>query len=152
MNTFEIYTDGACWPNPGPGGWAFVVIEVASGIVFAEHAGHLPETTNNRAEMTAIIEALRWLKPGVKALIRSDSTYAVYVLSGKWKSKNKKNAGLVVEGRALVAEKLARLLWIKGHAGHEWNERADELAEAMVRDEDIPREPYLAVLMGERCG
>lgn len=135
----ELWTDGACQRNPyGPGGWAVVVVE--DGRAVAEHSGHEAKTTNNRMEMTAALEALRYLAPGEAATINTDSQLlvngATQWLTG-WKRKGWKKAdGQPVLNadlwQAIDAEmqrvKTARWQWVRGHAGNRWNERADQLA------------------------
>ena len=135
----ELWTDGACQRNPhGPGGWAVVVVE--DGRVVAEHSGHEARTTNNRMEMVAALEALRYLAPGEAATINTDSQLlvngATQWLTG-WKRKGWKKAdGQPVLNadlwQAIDAEMqrvgTARWNWVRGHAGNRWNERADQLA------------------------
>ncbi|KKN17935.1 hypothetical protein LCGC14_0960810 [marine sediment metagenome] len=124
----EIYTDGACIPNPGKGGWGFVV--VSHDDVFAERSGGVLDTTNNRMEFQAVIEALEWLEPDERVVIYSDSQLVVKVLNGEWNGK--KNVDLVEAGRDLMFSKKAELEWIRGHAGNKWNEYADSLAEGVA--------------------
>ena len=125
----EIYTDGACVPNPGKGGWGFAV--VVNGYLIAERFGSAGDTTNNRMEFQAVIEALKWLESDTPATIHSDSKLAVNVLNGNWRGK--KNTDLVKLGRDLLGKRMAVLKWIRGHNGHQWNEYADELAESEAR-------------------
>jgi ribonuclease HI len=125
----QIYTDGACVPNPGRGGWGFVVVE--GGYVVFEHYGGEIRTTNNCMEMTAIIEAMQWIPGGLRAVVYSDSDYCVKVITGRWKAK--KNLGLVKRARKLLRHTKTELRWIKGHNGNRWNEKADELAGKGVR-------------------
>ncbi len=94
----DIYTDGACIPNPGRGGWGFVAVQ--DGCNIKEHFGGEPRTTNNRMEITAIIRALLWIPPGMSATIVSDSRLAVKILSGNWRAKA--NLDLIEEARALI--------------------------------------------------
>ena len=124
----EIYTDGACIPNPGKGGWGFVVVSHED--VIAERSGGALDTTNNRMEFQAVIEALKWLDPDSVATIRSDSQLVVKVLNREWCGK--KNTDLVEIGRDLLARRSAELEWVRGHAGNKWNEYADSLAEGMA--------------------
>lgn len=122
---FEIFTDGACIHNPGgDGGWG--VVAVRDGKMIAEFCGSDPKTTNNRAELKAIVRALLWLPPGASAAIVSDSKLCVEILSGRWKAK--KNLDLVKEARALAQERHITFRWVRGHNGNKWNERADALA------------------------
>ena len=132
----DIFTDGACSGNPGPGGW--VAILRTDGRE-KELCGGEPDTTNNRMELTAVIEALKALKRPVKALVHTDSQYVQKGISEwihawkrrGWRTAAKqavKNADL---WRALddqAAQHRVEWLWVRGHAGHAENERADALA------------------------
>lgn len=134
--TVVIHTDGACKGNPGPGGWGALL---EYGGVVKELFGGESDTTNNRMELTAVIEALRALKRDCDVLVVTDSQYVqkgVESWMDNWKRKNwKTSAGKPVANRDLW-EALDRELqshrvaweWVKGHDGHSGNERADELA------------------------
>ncbi len=132
----EIYTDGACSGNPGPGGWGAIL---RSGGTEKELYGGEPLTTNNRMEMTAVIEALRALKRPVEARVHTDSQYVQKGISEwihgwkrrGWKTAAKepvKNEDLWRELDRLAAAHRIEWVWVRGHAGHAENERADELA------------------------
>lgn len=137
-----IFTDGGARPNPGPGGWGMVWVEDGK-IIEARH-GHESNTTNNRMELTALIEAFR-LAPADKALeIFSDSELCVNTINqwaaswerNGWRRKSGaiKNLELVQELYALSKQKpLLKLKWIKAHNGWLWNEYADSLASAWAR-------------------
>lgn len=140
----DIYTDGSCSPNPGRGGWAFIAVNRDIEI-YRKSGGDL-ETTNNRMEMMAVIQALDWLESDIPARIYSDSTLTVNVLSGFWKGK--KNADLIEIGRGLLAKKSAEILWVQGHNGHQWNEAADVLAGEAAMNAEFA-EPTLSKLLGE---
>lgn len=133
-----IYTDGACSGNPGPGGWGVVMFH---GKKQKELKGGDPDTTNNRMEMKAVIEALKAIKPSWsgKTVLFSDSTYVLkglqeWLPSWKkrgWKTAAKKpvkNEDLWRELDELAANREVDWRWVKGHAGDLGNERADELA------------------------
>ena len=136
MKEIEVFTDGACRGNPGPGGWGVVLR--FEGYV-RELSGGEMNTTNNRMELTAAIRALESLKESCKVELFTDS---VYVKDGitKWLSRwrvrggrtsgNKlvKNQDLWVSLSELVEEHEISWHWVKGHAGNPGNERADELA------------------------
>jgi ribonuclease HI len=138
MNTVDIYTDGACKGNPGPGGWGVLL---TSEQARKELCGGERQTTNNRMEMQAVIEALRALKRPCHVRLHVDSQY---VLKGMtewlpgwkargWKTAAKepvKNADLWQQLDALVNQGPHRIEWnwVRGHNGHPGNERADELA------------------------
>ncbi len=132
----RIYTDGACKGNPGPGGWgALLQLDGRE----KELCGGEPETTNNRMELTAVIRALEALKRRCEIDLYTDSQYvqkgiSVWVASWKrrdWKTaarKPVKNVDLWLELDRVAAAHEIRWHWVKGHAGHAGNERADLLA------------------------
>jgi ribonuclease HI len=132
----DIYTDGACAGNPGPGGWGVLIIE--NGKRRELHGGEAA-TTNNRMEMMAAIEALRATQGAERVILHTDSQYLRNgILS--WMLKWKRNGWRTADGKpvknkdlweALDAERSGRKIdwrWVKGHAGDPNNERADELA------------------------
>ena len=136
MKTVEIWTDGACSGNPGPGGWGAL-------IRFGEHEKEINggefETTNNRMELIAAIEALNALTQPCIVELHTDSQYVKGGMTGwmdgwkknGWKTSNKKPVKNVELWQALdeaVARHKVNWHWVKGHAGHPENERADELA------------------------
>ena len=139
-----IFTDGSCSGNPGPGGWG--VVRVRGGQILAERHGQEPHTTNNRMELTALIEGLSLLDPGEEADVYSDSRLVVDTVTRwargwerrGWRRKDGpvKNLELVRRAYALATERpLARIRWIRAHDGSLWNEYADALATAYLRDE-----------------
>lgn len=139
MKKIEMFTDGACSGNPGPGGWG--VILRYNGIE-KELSGGARETTNNRMELTAVIEGLKALKEPCEVLICTDSKYVVDGItlgwakkwrSNGWKKPDKKpalNPELWSELLDLTERHSVKFKWIKGHAGHAENERCDMLAVA----------------------
>ena len=133
-----IYTDGCSLENPGPGGWAAILVFKG---VEKEVTGGEPMSTNNRAELLAAITGLRALKKPCKVLVVSDSQYVIKGITewvAGWRRKGWKNAaGEPVKNRELweqlveaVAPHEVRWQWVKGHAGHHYNERCDVLAKA----------------------
>ena len=142
MKTVTIYTDGACSGNPGPGGWGAVLRYGAHEL---ELSGGAAETTNNRMELTGVIEALRRLKEPCAVELYSDSKYVVDALSKGWaqswqkkgwiKSDKKPalNADLWETLLTLSARHELRCHWVKGHAENEYNNRCDALAVAESR-------------------
>jgi ribonuclease HI len=131
-----VHTDGACSGNPGPGGWGAILEHNGRE---RELSGGAPETTNNRMELTAAIEALRALKGRCVVELHTDSEYlkngiTQWIRGWKrngWKTSAKKpvkNADLWQELDALADAHQVEWSWVRGHAGHDLNERADELA------------------------
>jgi len=139
MKEVEIYSDGACKGNPGPGGWGTIV--VYKGIE-KELSGGDAHTTNNRMELSGAIAGLAALKEPCKVVLTSDSKYLVDAINKGWAiSWRAKNWIKSDKKPALNPELWARLLelleihdvtfvWVKGHAGHPYNERCDRLAVA----------------------
>ncbi len=136
----EIYSDGACKGNPGPGGWGALL---TSGSHRKEIFGGELQTTNNRMELRAVIESLRLLKRPSAVRIYTDSQYVQkgvneWMASWKargWRTADKKpvkNVDLWQELEPLLARHHIEWRWVKGHAGNPGNERADQLANAGV--------------------
>lgn len=132
----KVYTDGACKGNPGQGGWGALILE---NDTTREIYGGESNTTNNRMELMAVIRALELLKEQNDITVFTDSTYvqkgiSEWIINWKrngWKSSNKKsvkNKDLWVELDNLNDLMSVKWQWIKGHAGHSGNERADYLA------------------------
>jgi len=132
----DIWTDGACKGNPGPGGWGALLRQ---GAHTKELYGGQADTTNNRMELMAVIQALKALKRRCTVVIHTDSQYVQKGMSewiANWKrrdwrtadKKPVKNADLWQELDALVAQHDLSWQWVRGHAGDPGNERADELA------------------------
>jgi ribonuclease HI len=140
-NLVEIFTDGACSGNPGPGGYGAIL---RYGRETKEISGCDPETTNNRMELMAVIEALRQLKRPCKIRVVSDSRYVVKGMTAwitGWIKKNWKNSQKKPVLNRDLWEELLRLSrphqiewqWEKGHQGHEENERCDALAKKAIQ-------------------
>ena len=141
MPELYAYTDGACSGNPGPGGWGVLMVakEGSSVIKTRDLSGGTVETTNNQMELTAAIMALEALEKPSKITIVTDSSYVKDGIT-KWIFAWKKNGWKTAAKKSVKNEKLWKRLenatqihdvsweWIKGHAGHLENERADELA------------------------
>jgi ribonuclease HI len=123
------YTDGACSGNPGPAGLGVVVLSEAERIERYEYLGH---ATNNVAELTAILRALEEIDRKMPATILTDSQYAIGVLQKGWKAKANKE--LIATLRDELVGRSVKLVYVKGHAGIELNERADELARQAVEE------------------
>ncbi|MCP4316373.1 MAG: ribonuclease HI [Hyphomicrobiales bacterium] len=136
MKHVEIFTDGACSGNPGPGGWSVVL---RYGKIDKELSGGEADTTNNRMELTAAIEALNALRERCRVDLYTDSSYVKDGIGGwiegwkrnGWKTAAKKPVKNAELWQALEAARDRHDVtwhWVKGHAGHPENERADELA------------------------
>lgn len=142
MKTVELYTDGACSGNPGPGGYGAILV---FGGKERELSGGERETTNNRMELMAAIVGLEALKEPCHVMLTSDSRYLVDAVEKKWLESWVKRGWKKADGKpALNIDLWQRLLvqlerhdvsfcWIKGHAGHPYNERCDSLATAYYR-------------------
>lgn len=142
MKTVQIFTDGACSGNPGPGGWGAIL---RYGAAEKELSGGAAETTNNRMELTGVISALAALKEPCQVLLTTDSKYVVDSITKGWVYGWKKRGWVKSDKKPALNvdlwEQLLPLLerhkvtfhWVKGHAGHPENERCDQLA-VMQRD------------------
>ncbi len=140
MNNFDfkVYTDGACLGNPGPGGWASIIIKISTG-ERKKKTGSEIVTTNNRMELTAVIESLKDIPMDSKIVIYTDSKYVINGIE-MWILKWKKNNWLGANKKSvknkdlwLVLDKLVKNFyiewnWVKGHSGNIINEEVDELA------------------------
>lgn len=139
MKHVDIYTDGACKGNPGPGGFGTILV---FGTVEKELSGGSPKTTNNRMELSAVISGLKLLKEPCDVSLYTDSKYIADAVNNgwakSWRAKNwiksdKKpalNPDLWGELLELLEIHNVKFIWVKGHAGHEYNERCDRLAVA----------------------
>ena len=136
MKQLEIFTDGACKGNPGPGGWGAVI---RYGKHEKEISGGDPDTTNNRMELSAAIQALKILTEPCHVKLHTDSKYVIDGITkwifgwqrNGWKNASKqpvRNADLWREMVAAMARHQVEWIWVKGHNGHPENERADRLA------------------------
>ena len=140
MKEVELYTDGACRGNPGPGGWGSVLVY---GRYEKELSGGERETTNNRMELTAAIEGLSALKEPCRVTLYSDSKYLVDAFLQDWVEgwrakgwrrgrEELKNPDLWEKLYNLTRTHDVTFVWVKGHAGHNYNERCDRLATAFA--------------------
>ena len=138
----EVFTDGACRGNPGPGGWAAILRYRRTE---RELSGFEPDTTNNRMELTAAIAGLEALKRPCRVRLYSDSRYlrdGITKWIGSWKRRGwltadkqpVKNVDLWQRLAAAAAPHDVAWIWVRGHSGHPENERADELARARIAD------------------
>ncbi|MGZ3457492.1 MAG: ribonuclease HI [Archangium sp.] len=138
----HIYCDGACSPNPGIGGWGSILISPAHGHARRELSGAEPATTNNRMELTAALMALRALKAPCQVQLFTDSQYVRNAFEEKWLEKWLRTGWKTASRQPVQNADLWQALleqarvhqvswnWVRGHSGHEENERADALAVA----------------------
>lgn len=127
-NRFTAYTDGSCLRNPdGPAGFAAIVRSEASGRQW-ELAGHLPRSTNNRAEWAGLVAALLFVPPSSQLLAFTDSQYILNVALGRWKRKANLDLWQVWEELQRTRGVALDLRWVRGHVADPGNERADALA------------------------
>jgi ribonuclease HI len=150
--SFRIYTDGGCSGNPGPGGWAYIMVQQTfQGMqIIAKNKGSENFTTNNRMELTAVIMALRALKtmPDVPrhAAIYTDSQYVQKGITewirgwkrNSWRTSDKKpvkNQDLWIELDSLNCEFPLHWEWVKGHAGNEYNEICDAMTQTAIAEQ-----------------
>lgn len=156
MTEVDIYTDGACSGNPGPGGYGTVLL-------FGKHrkelSGGYKKTTNNRMELLAAILGLEALKRPCAVKLYSDSSYLVDAMEKgwvlRWKAtgwKNKKNRDLWEKILALANVHKIKFIWVKGHASNKENNRCDELAVAASKAGDLdPDEGYERYLVWKQA-
>ena len=139
-----VFTDGSAVPNPGPGGWGVVWVE--HGEIQAQRHGHDPDTTNNRMELQALIEAFKMLPEDAATGVLTDSRLCVNTITQwapGWERKGWKRKSGPLKNLELVQELLTLsrahpkcdLVWIAAHSGYRWNEYADSLATAWMRTE-----------------
>ena len=139
----EIYTDGACSGNPGPGGWGVLIREL--GKEDTEISGGEKDTTNNRMELLAAIKALESIENNKEIIIYTDSNYVKDGITqwisnwkkNNWKTSNKKpvkNVDLWIKLDNAIQNKKINWKWVKGHDGNEGNEKADFLAQSALNN------------------
>ena len=139
-NKVEIYSDGACSGNPGPGGWGSVLLYNSHR---RELSGGEPQTTNNRMELMAVIQALETLKRPCEVIVHTDSTYVMKGMTewlAQWKKRDwrtadrkpVKNVELWQRLEQAIHRHRVRWRWVRGHSGVPENERADELARMAI--------------------
>lgn len=143
MKEIDIYTDGACSGNPGPGGWGVVLIYQENK---KELSGYQPETTNNRMELFAAIQGLSALKESCVVNLYSDSSYLVNAFEKHWIEKWQRNGWKTstkspVENQDLwklllihVRKHQVRFIKVKGHSDNQYNNRCDEMAVAVIKN------------------
>ena len=146
--SLKIYTDGGCSGNPGPGGWAYVIVQLSfqGENVIAEKLGAEKNTTNNRMELSAVIESLRALKTmnaPRQIAVYTDSQYVQKGITewihgwkrNSWRTSDKKpvkNQDLWVELDSIAGEFVINWQWVRGHAGNKYNERCDRMTQEAI--------------------
>lgn len=132
----DVYTDGSCIGNPGPGGWAAIIVQ--DGATRTLH-GREGNTTNNRMEILAVIKGVESLPASVDVRVHSDSKYVINTMTKGWK----RNANKDLWGKldAEVGRRSVQWNWVKAHAGHLLNEEADRIANAEARGEPVADPP-----------
>lgn len=153
LTKVTIYTDGSCLSNPGgPGGWAAILSHEASGSR-KEISGGMDCTTNNRMEISAVLEALKFLNRPCEVTVVTDSQYVGNSISKGWiygwakkgwvdkKGKPRLNSDLWKEMLTQLGRHRVSVHWIRGHQGHPENERCDELAKARAMSGSLPKDP-----------
>jgi ribonuclease HI len=153
MKDVRLYTDGACSGNPGPGGYGAILVYEGSE---RELSGGYRKTTNNRMELMAVIAGLEVLREPCRVEVFSDSEYLVNAINRGWAERwrangwkrNKReralNPDLWERILDLCATHDARFTWVRGHDGHEYNERCDALAVRASQRKDLPADPRAA--------
>jgi len=138
----EIYTDGACSGNPGPGGWACIL---KCGDITKDFSGFVPDTTNNRMELLAVIRGLEQVKRPTEITIYSDSSYVVNAVNQNWLTnwqrngwrtsgkQDVKNRDLWEELITLNTQHNPKYVWVKGHSTNELNNKCDFLAAEEIK-------------------
>jgi ribonuclease HI len=146
VTSVDIYTDGACSGNPGPGGWAAIL---RVGEHEKELSGFVPHTTNNRMELYAALMGLRELTRSCRVTLHSDSAYFISAFEKGWLTNWRKNgwknsSGADVSNRDLweqlldeVAKHSVRFVKVKGHSDHIWNNRCDKMAVNEIRKNTV---------------
>ena len=139
-NKVEVYSDGACSGNPGPGGWGSVLLYNSHR---RELSGGEPQTTNNRMELMAVIQALETLKRPCEVIVHTDSTYVMKGMTewlAQWKKRDWRTADRKPVKNVELWQRLEQAIhrhrvkwrWVRGHSGVPENERADELARMAI--------------------
>jgi len=128
----EIYTDGSCIGNPGPGGWASLFLDSSQNKILKKISGKNISTTNNRMEMTAVIKAIQYMQKNFiapekyKIIIHSDSSLIVQTINSGW--KRKANLDLWLELEEAKKNLDVEFRWVKGHSTNKYNQECDRLA------------------------
>ena len=150
MKHVDVYTDGACRGNPGRGGFGAILVY---GTREKELSGGEPLTTNNRMELMAVITALEALKEPCEVTVTSDSRYVTEAVTNGWAESWRQNGWRKADRKQaqnpdlwerlldLLGRHRVTFIWVKGHAGHPYNERCDKLATAVADSFPAPEKP-----------
>jgi ribonuclease HI len=140
IEKINVYTDGSCEPNPGPGGWAAIILDGKEQTILK---GYEKQSTNNRMELTAALEALRHIDRSKPVILYTDSQYlknGVEKWLKDWKARNWKRKGGVLlnvdlwkQIAEVIDQRKITWRWVKGHNGNPFNERVDRLAHQMMK-------------------
>ncbi len=147
IKQIEIYTDGSCKGNPGPGGWCAIILQKSSEIPYQILQGNENLTTNNRMEMLAVIEALKFITKNhlqnSEINLYSDSNLVIQTLTQGWKRKANKDLWEELDGLAEALD--VNYVWVKGHAKNKWNNECDKIAQAesLKASKNISGKKYL---------
>ncbi len=151
MKHIQLYTDGSCLGNPGPGGWG-CILRLVSTEHEKEFSGGYNKTTNNRMEIMAVLEGLRQLKEPCLVDVFSDSQYVCNAIQKKWLANWRKNQWRKADKKPvknkdlwealwpLLVEHQVTFHWVRGHAGHAENERCDVLARDAATQPHLPED------------
>ena len=123
-----IYTDGGCSPNPGKGGWAYIALNHEK---MEQNSGNCQNTTNNRMELTAVIEAVKAYASKKLLQIHSDSQLTIMCAQKKWKRNKNLDLWKVYDDSSSNVD--IEFVWVKGHSGVEYNELADQLVQKQIQ-------------------
>ena len=151
MNKYTCYTDGSCIKNNkgyGSGGWASVIINDKGDVIAELYHGRI-NTTNNRMELLAVLETLRYFKESTEIKIISDSMYVVNTIVNHWAERwfrdedySKENLDLWAQVLELLNFHTVTIEWVKGHASNKYNNRADQLAQFAATLINLPEDEY----------
>lgn len=137
MKTVEIYSDGSCLRNPGVGAWASILVYNGHEKVLS---GYEEYTTNNRMELLGVISAIKALKEPCHVILTTDSKYVVDAFAKGWINNwvkqgilTRKNGELWAELLDVSKDHVVEYVWVRGHAGHPYNERCDKIANTLAK-------------------
>lgn len=146
LSSVELFTDGACSGNPGPGGYGAILVDVTTGTE-KKLSGGFRDTTNNRMELLAVIVGLEALKEACEVIVTSDSKYVVDSVEKNWvfgwekkDFKDRKNSDLWKRFLKVYRKHKVTFVWVRGHNDHPMNERCDKLAVKARLKPNLPKD------------